>query len=141
MKITGTGPIRTPAEAARLRKKQDAKGAKFAEQIDSGGRDSAAPASGSTGPSPVDALLAIQEVGDATHGRSAGLRRAERMLDSLEDIRVGLLDGAIPRERLSDLVETVRTRRNATEDPRLNAILDEIELRASVELAKLEQYP
>lgn len=89
----------------------------------------------------MDALLAIQEVGDSTAQPSAGVRRAEELLGRLEDIRVGLLEGAIPLDRLSGLVATVRTRRENTDDPRLNTILDEIELRAAVELAKLEQLP
>ena len=81
----------------------------------------------------VDALLSLQEVPDATRRPSAGLNRARDMLDRLDEIRVGLLEGAIPSERLSQLVRTVRTSRDNLNDPRLSAILDEIELRAAVE--------
>ena len=88
-----------------------------------------------------DALLALQEVPDAGQRPSAGLKRAGDLLDRLDEIRVGLLDGAIPRERLGQLVKTVRARREAVEDPRLATLLDEIELRARVELAKLGQLP
>jgi hypothetical protein len=61
------------------------------------------------------------------------------MLDRLEDIRHGLLMGAIPRDRLQELAAAVRRQREAIDDPRLVEILDEIELRARVELAKLER--
>ena len=41
-------------------------------------------------------------------------------------------------EHLADLARTVRDTRAAVDDPRLSGVLDEIELRARVELAKLE---
>ena len=59
------------------------------------------------------------------------------MLDELEQIRLGLLLGAIPRARLEQLAQMVRARREQLDDAKLIAILDEIELRAAVELAKL----
>jgi len=49
--------------------------------------------------------------------------------------------GAIPKDRLGNLVRLVRARRDGVMDPKLTAILDDIELRAMVELAKLGQYP
>lgn len=60
------------------------------------------------------------------------------MLDQLEEIRVGLLTGAIPRDRLEALDRLVQENRGQVVDPRLGEILDEIELRARVELAKLD---
>ena len=60
-------------------------------------------------------------------------------MSGLDDIRQGLLLGAVPKDKLNILVHAVREKREALDDPRLNTILDEIELRASVELAKLEQ--
>jgi len=45
--------------------------------------------------------------------------------------------GGIPRDRLKQLLELVEQRRNTFRDPRLVELLDDIELRAKVELAKL----
>ncbi|MBH64382.1 MAG: hypothetical protein CL569_18430 [Alphaproteobacteria bacterium] len=84
-------------------------------------------------------MLALQEVGDATSGRSRALKRAEGLLAGLEEIRQGLLVGAIPRDKLDLLVHAVREKRESLDDPRLSVVLDEIELRASVGLAKLDQ--
>ena len=89
--------------------------------------------------SAVDALLTLQEVPDGSQGRSKGLARAQDMLAALEDVRRGLLLGAIPRAKLEALARLARTRREVFQDPRLTEILDEIELRAEVELAKLER--
>ncbi len=84
----------------------------------------------------ADSLLTLQEVPDAANGRSRGLRRGADMLDILDQIRHGLLLGRIPPERLQRLTQAVQERQKNTTDPRLSALLGEIELRAAVELAK-----
>lgn len=90
-----------------------------------------------TAPVAANPLLSIQEIADATTGRSRARARGEAMLDRLEDIRLGLLAGGVPRERLVELSRLARARRAEAVDPRLVEVLDEIELRAEVELAKL----
>ncbi len=139
MKISGSGPIRRTSESGRPNKKGATKGAGFASALEDTGANKTSGISGSSPVTAVDALLAVQEVGDATQGRSQGLIRAQRLLDGLDDIRHGLLVGAIPRSKLAALVGVVREEREKSNDPRLSSLLDEVELRASVELAKLEQ--
>lgn len=91
----------------------------------------------------LDGLLAIQEAGTDQDAASRQrrqtrlMRHGEDMLERLEEIRLGLLLGVIPKERLMDLARLVRTRREQAPDRQLDALLDEIELRAEVELAKL----
>ena len=65
------------------------------------------------------------------------VKYGEDLLDKLDDIRHGLLLGSIPKDKLIALAQMVRSRRGQVTDPRLSAVLDEIELRAEVELAKL----
>lgn len=95
--------------------------------------------SGPSGVQSVDSVLSVQEVGDHQGGRRRARQHAEQMLDRLEDIRHGLLVGAIPHDRLQELATAVRQQREALDDPHLIEILDEIELRARVELAKFER--
>jgi hypothetical protein len=94
---------------------------------------------GSVGLSGVSTVLALQGAPDSTErrARQRAIQRGDAMLDDLEEIRIGLLLGSIPRSRLEQLAQLVRARREQVEDPKLMAILDEIELRAAVELAKL----
>jgi len=139
MKISGSGPIRRTSETGRPKKKGAGKGADFAAELDETVQDKSARVSGSGPVAAVDALFSVQEVGDATKGRNRGTVRAQLMIDGLDDIRQGLLMGAIPRSKLTALVKVVREERDQAEDPKLSAILDEIELRAAVELAKLDQ--
>ena len=93
------------------------------------------------GPGPIaalDSILALQGMEDSTDGRSKGLKHGEHLLDMLDQVRDGLLAGGIPRTTLNRLANAVTRRHEAFADPRLQTVLDEIELRALVELAKLE---
>lgn len=101
---------------------------------------SSAKATGSTG-SPnalasVDALLALQAVPDALEGRRKIVRRGQNLLDILEDIKIAVLSGGVPQQHLSRLLNILNMRRDAVADPNLIDVIDEIELRARVELAK-----
>ena len=96
----------------------------------------------SVGLADMNAVLALQEAPDATTRNRARKRAKERgslMLDQLEDLRLGLLLGTVPLAKLENLAQLVRAKREQVDDPKLLAILDEIELRAAVELAKLSR--
>lgn len=137
MKIdpTATSPIASVRRADKRGGKDD--GA-FAKSLDSGqrapqtrGNSPAASAGG------IDALLALQEVPDAVSGRAKARRRAESVLDRLEELRMALLFGELPVSLVERLAQEAAELRTTTTDSRLQAVLDEIELRAQVELAKL----
>ncbi len=81
----------------------------------------------------------VQVSGGGRAGR--GIARGADLLDRLDEIRHALLCGAMARESLADLRRHVQARRPLVDDARLGAILDEIDLRASVELAKLGLTP
>jgi len=116
----------------------------FADQLrgaSSQGGEVAAPESGMVDHATidgVDALLAMQEVGDSTdhQSRKQATSYGEDMLDRLNTIQDALLAGGIPKQRLMDMAQKLRSGRVKVADERLNAILDEIELRVEVEIAK-----
>lgn len=92
----------------------------------------------------IDAILAVQEVSDSTDGRSSWRQardRGEILLDRLAAIQHGLLNGTISKDELAELAQAMRAQRIKTDDPRLNGIIDEIELRVEVELAKFTRDP
>ena len=94
------------------------------------------------GPGPIaalDSILMLQGMEDSTNGRSKGVARGEQLLDLLDSVRDGLLAGGIPRATLNRLATAVTRRHDVFADPKLQDVLDQIELRAHVELAKLEQ--
>lgn len=94
-----------------------------------------------SGPGPiaaVETILVLQGFDDTTDGRSKGLAHGEELLDMLDQVRDGLLAGGIPRTTLNRLATAVSRRQESFADPQLQSVLDEIDLRARVELAKLE---
>jgi len=106
-----------------------------------GGSADAAPvatAAGPTGVTSLDALLALQEVAGPLERRRRAVRRAGRILDVLDEVKMALLEGGLPPAALERLMSAIREERGGTEDVRLEGLLDEIETRAAVEMAKLE---
>lgn len=89
---------------------------------------------------PLDAILALQSVGDAMGGKRKAVKRGTNLLDILDGIKADLLVGIITPERLDALVEELSIYRDRT-DQGLDAILDDIELRVRVELAKQGRFP
>jgi hypothetical protein len=109
-------------------------------RADAAGHAAAAPRLGAMlGVSSIDALLALQEVGGPIERRRKAVRRARVILDVLDELKIGVLEGAVHPHTLGRLTEAVRQQRMRAGDSRLEDVLDEIETRAAVELAKLEQ--
>jgi hypothetical protein len=86
----------------------------------------------------LDALLALQEEPPAGERRRRAVRRAGRILDVLDDLKIALLEGRISPAALHDLEGALREERLEMDDPGLKSVLDQIETRAAVELAKQE---
>lgn len=121
----------------RADKRSGPSGSGFAEAL--GGETRAGGVSGSAPLGSVDALLALQGVSERQDGSGQARERAEELLDRLDEIRLGLLVGAIPAGELQKLSQTLQRKRGQVDDPRLVELLDEIDLRARVELAKLDR--
>jgi uncharacterized protein with beta-barrel porin domain len=136
-KIDGLGNVRTTAPLKRAVKSDSASGTSFAKHL--GETDETSASNGITSTSSVFNILGVQEVDDALAHASKGKRRAEDILDKLEELRIELLTGAITKDKLLQLTQIVATRKANVKDPRLAEVLDAIDLRAQVELAKFSQ--
>jgi hypothetical protein len=88
--------------------------------------------------SSLDALMALQEVGGPLERKRRAVGRAGVILDALDTLKLDLLEGRLSPAAVEHLMNAVRDQRSMTDDPRLEGLLDEIETRAMVELAKLE---
>ena len=136
MKITSSGPLAGPGARRRISGRGDGSDSAFAEQV--GARPAA-----SLGLAPalplaaLDGVLAVQEVPDPAAERRRAARHGNSMLDELQALQIGLIEGLVPEGALRRLAGLLERLRPATADPELAAVLDEIELRAAVELAKL----
>ncbi|HEY4031825.1 MAG TPA: flagellar assembly protein FliX [Caulobacteraceae bacterium] len=85
----------------------------------------------------VSTLLALQGVEDPLQRKKRAMGRASRLLDMLDDLKVAMLEGRASPSTLDNLARAVREQRESTDDPGLNDVLNQIETRAAVELAKL----
>jgi hypothetical protein len=88
--------------------------------------------------SAMDSVVNVQEISGEDAGNSGTKKRAHQILDRLEDVRMGLLMGQISKSDLMALSEILKAARETAVDPNLLELLDDIELRAKIELAKLD---
>ncbi len=135
MKVSGpSGP--PSAQGARPARA----GGRFSLPTASGAAAPGATASASSvsGVANVSALMALQGVEDVTERRRRAIRRGGGLLDRLEELKLALLQGEAGEGALDRLTRTLREERPADADPGLASLLDQIDLRAAVELAKAD---
>lgn len=139
MRIDGKSPLSPTASGAGRATRAGGAGFSVA-----GG--ASAPRAGSAGaltaPASLDAMLAMQAA-DAVDEREArrrrGVARGQALLDALDGLKAGLLAGRIAPSDLARLTTALAQARETSGDPGLDDLLAQIDLRAQVEFAKLEQ--
>jgi hypothetical protein len=109
----------------------------IAEESSTSHASAATPTAPSAG---IDALLALQSVEDPLFAKKKAIRRGNQLLDTLDTIKADLLMGQVSEGRLNQLMALLGQARQRNL-PELDPILDDIELRARVELAKFGRYP
>jgi len=136
-KVDGPGGIK-PGAPKRVGPGGVSGGPSFASLL-KGPENSTSSVTGAAPMAGLDAMLALQGVdADARRqGRRKAFQRGTGLLDRLDAIRLGLLDGRIPADQLQSLAHQLRRERLMVDDPAMAEVLAEIELRCEVELAKL----
>lgn len=137
MKVTGPNGV-GQASGSRQGARPTGGGFRLPSAAETGGPTQPAAVAPSAGVMGMEALLALQEVGDPLARKRRAVSRAGRILDELERLKIALLDGSVSGNDLHRLQRAVREARDRTDDPRLEDVLEEVEMRAAVELAKLE---
>jgi hypothetical protein len=66
------------------------------------------------------------------------LQRSDNVLVQLDKIRLGMLTGTLTVGNLLDIADVVASHRERIGDPQLAGLLDEIDLRAQIEIAKMK---
>lgn len=125
--VTGTG---TSGSARR------SGGASFSLPSQSGA-SAARGGAGVAAAGPLDMLLAVQAEEEPQERKRRQAKRGHDLLDGLDALKAALLAGRVAPAQLEQLKLSLASRREATDDPRLDEVLAHIELRAAVELAKL----
>src|ERR1043165_797572 len=136
MRIDGAPKVQTtsPRRDARA----TGSGQNFADAVASESQPASTPPKPAA-PAAIDGLFLLQEVADELTGRRRAAARGSALLDRLDDLRLGLLAGKMPRAQLEQLRTMASEHGLAVDDPALAAVLAEIETRVAVELAKLDR--
>lgn len=90
-------------------------------------------------PTELDAILALQAVEDPLFKKRKAVRRGQSMLDNLDALKADLVLGKVSEARLDRMLALARQARERV-DPRLDAVIEDIELRILVELAKFGKF-
>jgi hypothetical protein len=138
MKVSSTGGA-SGVGASRAKPMAGGSGFSLPSVSGAGAASGVAQTGGVAGVGSLDALLALQANLDPMERKRRAVKRAGGLLDILDALKLATLDGDVSTATLSRLKSAVREHREATDDPKLEAILNEIETRAAVEAAKLEQ--
>lgn len=140
MKIEGPNKTGSTDSAKKKDKTQKGDGS-FGKMLGAGETQESKGAGASQSITQLDALLAVQGAEDPAHKASKGrmVRRADVILEHLERLRNRLLTGTLTVGDVLGIADVVAAHREKVMDPRLTAILDEIDLRAQVEIAKLQR--
>ena len=87
----------------------------------------------------ADAIFAAQMVNDEEEReiRKKLIKKGKNLIEMLEEIRDSLLFGEISKDRLIEISRMVKKKDFSSTDDVLNNIIEEIELRVEVELAKI----
>jgi len=138
MRIEGPRRSDSVSKSGKTKKSTESSG-DFRTLLD-GGADAASGPSGASGVSDVSALLAAQAAEDPTErkARKRMVARAQDVLGALDGVHRDLVSGGVTLDRMRDVSARVSAQREKVADPQLAELLDHIDLRARVELAKLE---
>ncbi|WP_153768408.1 flagellar assembly protein FliX [Labrenzia sp. CE80] len=137
MRITGQKPV-SGVQGRGAKKRSGATGDAFTPEMGDESSPTAATTS-AMGVQGMDALLALQEVGEDPERRRKAARHGHSLLDGLEAIKTDLLGGLISEDRLEALAHEVGSQVESG-DEEVDSVLREIELRVKVELAKLGRF-
>jgi hypothetical protein len=84
----------------------------------------------------IDALIALQGIEEPVERRRRAVKHGRRALDALDELKLGLLSGALDQGTLLRLKSVAADLKDASGDEKLDQVLAEIDLRVAVELAK-----
>lgn len=139
MKIEGPSKTQNASKSGKAKKsgKTDATFGNMVADASQGASSAAATQSIAK----VDALLAVQGTESATE-RSAKRRmreRGEKVLRQLDHLRLAILTGNLTLGQVLDVADVVASHRENITDAGMTAVLDEIDLRAQIEIAKMRK--
>lgn len=87
----------------------------------------------------INPFLVLNQVDESDLDREIVIEQSNDILKLLNEIRYGLINGEFDSHHIISLKDLLKSKLFSTKDIELNKVIDEILLRAEVELAKLEK--
>lgn len=139
MKVEGPSKTQKSGKSSKTKKAGKADGT-FGAMV-AGAAQEAQGVSATQSIAKVDALLAVQGTESATErgARSRMRERGDRILQQLDRLKLSILGGGLTVGQVIDIADVVASHRETITDPELSSILDEIDLRAQIEIAKMRK--
>lgn len=143
MKISDVSATYNAAKLKKLRKSGDSD---FGEFLSAAETEENSQTSGSSGTlaameaGAINPFLALQEISEEEGRRQKSLQQGKHSLDMLDQLRREILTGQTSSHTIQRMqAQVTQIRANTPPDPRLQEIMNDIELRLAVEAAKLEK--
>lgn len=139
-RIEGPGRSGAISKTDKAKKTGSVSGTSFADLL-TGEADSVENVAPALGAGAISALLTIQANEQATEQetRRRAIIYGDDLLDELDNLRVGLLLGNYTVNQLQQMSYRLEQRRLSITDPQLLDIINDIEMRVRIELAKYGQ--
>ncbi len=142
MKVSGPNRTRQAGSTKKTGKAGTSSGSAFIDMVSDGA--AAQETSGTAATQSIaslDALLIVQGAEDPTEraARQRMHKRSSNLLEELEKVRIAMLSGDLTVGHMIDVADVVASHREKIQDPELTTLLDEIDLRAQVEIAKMRK--
>ena len=136
MKIKGPSKVGSAKNVSKKSSKKINTSA-FSDSLNIDETSSTNALSGTSPLTAMNSLLGLQEIPSSTEGKARNIIRANDLLEHLDHIQRGLLMGSISPKQLNGILTLIASKKIPSNDEKLNAIIDDIELRVKIEIAKL----
>lgn len=83
-------------------------------------------------------LMQVQEIGERATFRKQCIEHGDQLLDDLNRLQLDILTGDLNENSLKSIVDQIKRTPRRNDDLHLQEILDQIQQRAEIELAKIE---
>lgn len=135
VRIDGPGRTGAVGKSDKAKKTGSSSGVSFADFL-SEDEGSAEAVSAPIATNAIGALLSLQEDHSDQDGKRRAIQYGDDLLDELDNLRLSLLTGNYTLVTLQNLSNRLAQRRVTVTEPHLLEMIDDIELRVKVELAK-----
>lgn len=132
--------IESPKDLNKTTKKSSAQRARGGQRFIVGSSNASTGLSGASKAQSINhigVLLAHQEVDEPQRQLQGAVRHGHDMLDQLDQLKLSILNGRLGPQTVNHLRHSLAQKRHFAVNDGLNSLLQQIELRAEVELAKL----